>query len=347
MKEISSFPLVSKRPLVWALTTGRIGDDSQVMLAAEAVGGKVKTIELKFNRLRKIPNRLMGASTRSIKNTPMLGGPWPDLVVGAGCRSVPLALWIKKQSGGRSRLLRLGRPRAPLEWFDLIVTTPQYGLPASSNVMKISLPFASAPATAPSCDGPVVAVFGGDSRTCRFTAEFARAFACQAAEMAKALGTNLKVVTSPRTPSHAADALVEALADGVDVHLWRRDETGPYHAWLNVAQACLVTGDSASSITDAILTTQPVTVIMPPSSRWLTAVQFIGGRAMKKWFLKGGNRSVLAPPPDIETFISHIEDMGCARRVDKSTIIIEGASDIATREHAIGKARICELVSTS
>ena len=100
-----------RRPLVWALTTGRVGDDAQVMLAANAVGGIVRQVNLKFNRLRKIPNRFMGATMRAVKNTPDLSGPWPDLVVGAGCRTVPPRL-VDQEAVRRQRQVAAHRQAA-------------------------------------------------------------------------------------------------------------------------------------------------------------------------------------------------------------------------------------------
>ena len=53
---------------------------------------------------------------------------------------MPVAKWIEEQSAGKTRLVHIGRPWAPLEWFDLIITTPQYGLPARPNVLHNTLP---------------------------------------------------------------------------------------------------------------------------------------------------------------------------------------------------------------
>lgn len=346
MKQSSAVP-EDEKPLVWALTTGRVGDDAQVMLAANAAGGTVKKIDLKFNRLRKIPNRFMGATLRAVKNQPDLSGPWPDLVVGAGCRTVPPALWIKKQSGGIAKVLRIGRPRAPLQWFDMVLTTPQYGLPTTESVLLISLPLAEAPVSETSSNGSVVAVLGGDSRTSQVTPEFAVQFGRKAVQMATELGTDLKICTSPRTPATAAAALVTMLPDGVETHIWRPDQPGPYRDWLSSAKACLVSGDSVSSISDAILTGQDATVLMPPSVRWLAGAERVGGAALKRWFLRGGNRTFLAPPPDTGALISHMLDTGWARRDDESTVTFEGSAEKLRQEHERAASRIRMLARES
>ena len=59
----------------------------------------------------------------------LLQPPWPDLVVGIGRRTVPVARWIQQRSGGRTDLVRLGHPRADNDLFDLVITTRQYPVP--------------------------------------------------------------------------------------------------------------------------------------------------------------------------------------------------------------------------
>ena len=65
--------------------------------------------------------------------------PWPDLVIGIGRRTVPVARWIREQNGGRTELIRLGHPRAPNELFDLVITTRQYPVPPGENVVTLPL----------------------------------------------------------------------------------------------------------------------------------------------------------------------------------------------------------------
>lgn len=331
------------RPLVWALTTGRVGDDAQVMVAAEATGGDVKTIDIRFNRWREAPNNLMGASLRSVVDTSELSAPWPDIVIGAGRRSVPAAMWIKEQSGGMARLIRLGRPRAPLHWFDLVITTPQYGLPKAANVMHISLPLMASPIEQAFQRHAVVAVFGGDSWTCRVTPKFAQAFAGRLEAKGQQLKAQTKVSTSPRTPSMVALALIDALSPSVETHLWRAGESGPYRSWLGQARACLVTGDSVSGITDAIMTGSPVTIVTPPPARWLALARTFGGAPLRRWFDTGGNNVILAPPPNIDGLIGHLVNSGCAERIDADAIEVTGAADVIGAEHDEARARIRTL----
>ncbi|MGB0506485.1 MAG: ELM1/GtrOC1 family putative glycosyltransferase [Pikeienuella sp.] len=335
-----------KGPIVWALTTGRVGDDSQVLVAAKAAGGSIYTKDLRFNLWRELPNAMLGPSLRSLTSSTGLSEPWPDLVVGAGRRSVAAAMWIKQQSGGKSRLLRLGRPRAPLDWFDLILTTPQYGLPSAPNVLRMSLPLSEPPKTEPNGRDAVFAVLGGDSWTCKVTPELAQAFAQRATDLALSLKAPLKVATSPRTPAMAALALADALPEAAEVNLWRTGQTGQYQAWMAQAKACLVTGDSASVMSDAIMTGSPVTVVTPPDARWLAYIRKLGGGPVRRWLETGGNNGLLAPPPNVDALSNHLIANGCAKKVERDVIVIDGAAALAKQEHAEANERIKALVVT-
>jgi hypothetical protein len=128
--------------VVWVLTGQRAGDNAQAIGIASALGAEMIEKPLVWSRARLLPNLLLGASLMSIDRhkSARLEPPWPDLVIGVGRRSVPVARWIKEQSVGRTKLVQLGRPRAPLRWFDLVVTTPQYALPRLPNVVEAPLP---------------------------------------------------------------------------------------------------------------------------------------------------------------------------------------------------------------
>lgn len=50
------------------------------------------------------------------------------------------APWIRRQSGGRTRLVILGRPKRQLEAFDLGSASARYRLPGAANVLTIGRP---------------------------------------------------------------------------------------------------------------------------------------------------------------------------------------------------------------
>lgn len=212
-----------------------------------------------------------------------------------GRRSVPLALHIRDNSGGRSRLVQIGRPCAPLEWFDLIVTTPQYQLPAVANVLQIPLPFGANPG-APQADTaelaglprPHVAVLvGGPTKEVRFGLTEARELAAAAARLIENNGGTLLVTTSPRTPREVAELLRLRLPAASRLHVWKAGAANPYATYLATADGVLVTGDSISMLADACRTGAPVDVFPLP----MTRLQRLGMDALtrcRKWRERGG-----------------------------------------------------------
>ncbi len=129
-------------PKVWVLLGTERGDNGQLTSLADALGWPYETKQLVYNPLNRCPNLLLGASLISLdrrKSSP-LTAPWPDLVIAASRHSVPVALWLKKRSGGRTRLVHLMYAQAPLDWFDLLITTPQYCLPPRPNVLHNTAP---------------------------------------------------------------------------------------------------------------------------------------------------------------------------------------------------------------
>ncbi|NJM28954.1 MAG: hypothetical protein HC855_01375 [Rhizobiales bacterium] len=129
---------------VWVLQGARTGDNAQAAELAHRLSLSFEIKPLTYNLLHNLPNILLGESAASVgAGKESLRAPWPDLVIATGKRAAPVARWIKRQSGGRAKLVHLGRPRAPLEAFDLVVTTPQYGLPPAENAVVAPLPFAT------------------------------------------------------------------------------------------------------------------------------------------------------------------------------------------------------------
>ena len=126
----------SAAPLVWVLLDDRPGNSTQSLGLAEELGWPFTALTLRFGTLARLHNRWLGASVRGLEpgSRSSLGPPWPDLVIAAGRRSAPVALWIRDQSQGRSKLVQLGRKGADrAELFDLAVT-PAYTRQSSHSI---------------------------------------------------------------------------------------------------------------------------------------------------------------------------------------------------------------------
>lgn len=248
-------------PRVWVLQGGRAGDNAQLTDIAEALGWPYEI---------KRPESLASAGG---------SGAWPDLVLSAGRHTAVVARRIQRQSQGRTRLVVLGRPRAPLADFDRVVTTPQYGLPLRQNVVDLPAPFIGEhPLDEATLEAwrqrfahlprPWIALLvGGDSIPYRLDARTAAALGREAGAAARARGGSLLLSSSPRTSADATDALLAA----IDAPLWSyrfgSQDDNPYRALLALADAFVVTGESVSMLTEACMSGRPVAVFPLPVQR--------------------------------------------------------------------------------
>jgi hypothetical protein len=271
-------------PRVWVLLGKGVGGNRQMRTLAEALGWPFEEKQLAFNALERMPTLLLGASVRTVdrrRSTP-LAPPWPDLVIAASRRSAPVALWIRRQSSGRARLVHLLHAQAPLHWFDLLVTLPQYRLPRAPNVMHAVAPLVRLDAAALAAAGATWAprlaalprprsalLVGGDSSSYAFDATTAARLARAASAHAQRTGGSLLVSTSARTSAAAAAALAANFECPAHIYRWRRDDSeNPYLAYLALGDDFIVTVDSASLLAEACAAGRPVFLFdWPPRPR--------------------------------------------------------------------------------
>ncbi len=261
-------------PLAWGLLSDKPGDNRQVEQLVEALGYDYEIKHFTFRPLQHLPNPMLGATEITVQSrgSAVLQAPWPDVVVSAGRRTAPVARAIRERSGGRSRLVHLGRPRASLDAFDLVVTTPQYGLPAHPHLVENTLPFQrpNPPDAATlehwreefeSLPRPWIGVLvGGDSFPLRLTPEGAARLGEQVSEAALARGGSLLVTTSPRTGADQTAALFRALRAPSLRNDWHSDRPGCYPSILALADSFIVTADSVSMLAEACRTERPVEI---------------------------------------------------------------------------------------
>lgn len=265
----------SNDPVVWVLAGRKAGDNTQLMALAEALGWRHEIKEIRNQPWELLTNRLLGASLAGVdrKHSDQLEPPWPDLVLTAGRRNEPVARWIRKQSGGRSRLVHVGRPWAPLACFDLIVTTPQYFLPEQPNVLTVDLPLHGQSRTQldqlaisrskhfSHLPKPYwVVLLGGDSGPFVFTPAKAKRLAHWLNKRLGDAGGSVLVSDSARTPAETYRTFLEALTVPVYAYHWGSSEENPYHAYLAVADHFVVTGESMSMLSEAVAAQRPLYV---------------------------------------------------------------------------------------
>jgi mitochondrial fission protein ELM1 len=261
-------------PSVWVVTGYRAGERVQVMALAEALGWPCQVKDLDYRRVASTLSLFRTRSRLGINRagSAKLKPPWPDLVISAGMRNEPVCRWIRAQSGGRTRIVHIGRPWVSAEQLDLVITTPQYRLPDRANILQNALTMhgvtparlqAEAARWAPRfADLPrpwTAVIVGGNSGPFTLGRKAARRLAAEASAFAEVRGGSLLVTTSARTAPAAMQELARRIQAPVHLYNWQQDDLdNPYYGYLALADEFIVTADSISMLSEACATGKPV-----------------------------------------------------------------------------------------
>ena len=269
-------------PLIWVLADERRGTANQALGVAEALGLAFEVKEIAHAPLSRLPNTLLGASLRGMtgQSAAQLTPPWPDLVIAAGRRAGAPARWIKRQNAGRTVLVQIMYPgNSGAGEFDLIAV-PRHDAKTGANLFQmVGAPHGVTEAARivaradwedrfAAFAHPIVGlVLGGATRRRPFPLEEAHRLGRDAGRAMLGLGGSLVVTSSPRTGAALDGALAGIAEAGVApalVHRWGGGGDNPYLAFLALADALIVTGDSVSMLSEACSGTQPVYLYAPP-----------------------------------------------------------------------------------
>ncbi len=329
-------PANQSTPRVWVLLGKGNGGNVQMLNLADALGWPYTTRQLYHNVFNRVPNLLLGASALSVdrSRSDPLEPPWPDLVIAASRRSAPVARWIRKQSGGRTRLVHLFHTQAPLGDFDLIITLPQYRLPQRANILHLNsalnridperlardaarwqTQFASLPRP------HIALIVGGTSSSYVFDPATAARLGQEASAEARDTGGSLLISTTPRTPAAAADALFAAIEVPAFRYRWRADDPdNPYFALLALADRFVVTVDSASVPVEACATGKPVALFewprRQPSGPWPNLLKRSPLRQLHGALLDLG---LFKPARDFDAYHRILRQRGLVSRLGETT----------------------------
>lgn len=261
-------------PRVWIVDAYRSGEQTQLRALAEALDLHYEIKTLSYHKYEVRTNLFRGRDLHGIDEAASspLTAPWPDVVLSAGMRNEPVCRWIREQSGGRTRIVFLGRLWADPRHFDLVITTPQYRVPVRDNVLRNDLPLhhvrpgrlaEAAERWSPKLAHlrrPFISVsVGGNSGPYAFGPHAARRLVRDAVALARSRGGSLLVSSSARTPADVIDAFAAQSEVPTHLYRWRRgDPDNPYLGFLSLADELIVTADSVSMLSEAYATGKPV-----------------------------------------------------------------------------------------
>jgi mitochondrial fission protein ELM1 len=346
--ELSSPPATTPGR-VWLLLGDKPGDNAQVEAVVEALGWRCERRMLQWHApyaTRKPRFRVTLDHVDRSRSAP-LEPPWPDLILTIGRRPSMVALWVKEQSAGHSRIVLFGKPSGLMPRFDLIVAGAEVQLPPLPNVLPIRLPLMRArgedimtavtlwrPRLA-ALPRPLVALLvGGPTVPFVFDARISAQLCRLATETAVAGGTPY-VTTSRRTPRAVIEHLRAHLPERARLFEWTPEATdNPYLALLGLADGFVVTGDSVSMLAEVVRARKPLAILEPPLGRF-GVIDQVRRNLLRRLFQDGGpgalvaaaatRAGVLASTRDFRAFHQMLFDAGLAVRAGEPLAPPSGA----------------------
>lgn len=231
--------------------------------------------------------------------------PWPDLVITNGRRLSMVALWLRAQSGGHTKIVLLGKPSGMMDSFDLIISSAIAQLPPQPNVLHTSLPLTEINAGAiaraaadwhdrfGSLPRPLVAILlGGPTDPFVFDASVGERIVALAREVVDQHGGTPYVTTSRRTPDSVLDVLRSGLPKQARLFEWAPGSSdNPYLALLGTADGFVVTGDSVSMMVEVVRLRKSLAIFDPPLGK-LGSLDQLRRTLVRKLFKPGGETTL-------------------------------------------------------
>jgi mitochondrial fission protein ELM1 len=273
-------PEPPRTPRTWIVVGEKQGDNAQVRAIAAALGWPVeeRRVAMRAKWVRGKPRVRASLDHIDPERSDAFEPPWPDLLITIGRRLSMVALWVREQSRGHTRIVLVGKPRRHARRFDLIVASAQYRVGDGRNVLRLGLPLMRVDAGAVagaaaawrgrlgSLPRPLTALLvGGPTKPARFDAGVARELGEQVRALLSESGGSLYVTTSRRTTAEVTDTLTAVLPREAVLFRWRPDATdNPYLALLGLADRFVVTSDSVTMMLEVARLGRPLAIFSLP-----------------------------------------------------------------------------------
>lgn len=269
-------------PRIWLLTGAKHGDNAQAERLMQATGLAFEWRNIVLKPGFDLAKPRIEASLHHVdpEKSDALAPPWPDLVLTIGRRLAMVALWIKEQSRGRTKIALIGTPKGDSEKADLFIVPYQYRAGDAPNIFRIGLPLVGIDPQRVAAEGErwrasfaslprplTVLLCGGSVNSRCFDPATARTILATLERMKD--GGSLLVTTSRRTPPETVAAIEKVLPAGG--HLYRWDKLAgdnPYVGLLAHGERFVVTGDSISMAVEVARLGKPLAIApLRPANR--------------------------------------------------------------------------------
>ncbi len=320
-------------PRVWLVLGDKRGDNAQVEVIAPALGWPCER-----KHVHMLPQWVLGKPRVEpslhhldrARSDP-LEPPWPDLVITIGRRPSMAALWIGERSGGRTKLVLVGKPSGMMERFDLVIAGAEAQLPPLANVLAITLPLMRVDAAKVAAAGeawrerlsalprPLIGfLIGGPTGPFVYDGSVLERLLELAGEIARQGGTPF-LTTSRRTPATLVEALRARLPAAARLFEWTPEAVdNPYLGLLACADGFVVTGDSVSMMVEIARLGRPLAILDLPTGRFGGLDQLrraLTRRLFAPGAVPGGLRQRLAGVLHRSHLLTHTRDFRAFHRL--------------------------------
>jgi len=271
-------------PRTWVILSDKRGDNGQVETIVDALPwpAEHKYVHMRPEWVLGKPRYRPSLDHLDLSRSDTLEGPWPDLIITVGRRPSMVALWVRKQSGNKTKIVLVGKPSGHMLDFSLVVASAENQMPPMHNFLPITLPLmrvgpddvaSEILAWQEQFDGlckPLIAMLvGGETNPFIMNRQVANDLVATAHWVVDELGGTPYVTTSRRTTPEVVEILRRDLPEQAVFYAWSAEaEDNPYRALLGCADGFIVTADSVSMMVEVIYLHKPL-AIFPLPGGWL------------------------------------------------------------------------------
>ena len=271
-------------PNTWVILSDKRGDNGQVETIVDALPWEVehKYVHMKPEWVLGKPKYRPSLDHLDLSQSDPLEGPWPDLVITVGRRPSMVALWVRQQSGNKTKIVLVGKPSGHMLDFSLVIASAENQMPPLHNFLPTILPLMriSPEDVASEAEAwkerfaplqkPLIAMLvGGETNPFIMNRKVADELVATAKWVVDELGGTPYITTSRRTTPEVLEVLRRDLPEEAVYFEWSADATdNPYRALLGSADGFIVTADSVSMMVEVIYLHKPL-AIFPLPGGWL------------------------------------------------------------------------------
>jgi len=285
------------QPRTWVILSDKQGDNGQVETIVAALPWPVehKYVHMRPEWVLGKPRYRPSLDHIDPEQSDPLEGPWPDLILTVGRRPSMVALWVRQQSGNRTRVVLVGKPSGHMLDFSLVIASAENQMPPLDNFLPTTLPLmriSEADVASAAQDWaerfadlrrPLIAILvGGETNPFIMNRKVAEDLVAIARWVVEELGGTPYVTTSRRTTAEVVEVLRENLPPEALFFQWQAGSPdNPYRALLGSADGFIVTGDSVSMMVEVIYLHKPL-AIFPLPGGWLGSLDQLR-RSLAHW----------------------------------------------------------------